>query len=187
MGIACPTGVHMTFSLRQIGDPILTQVAEPVTEFRDPGLQHLIEIMLSTLKTSNGVGLAAPQVGSSLQVILVASRPTLRYPEAPQMQPLVMINPRPLVASPEQVLGWEGCLSVPDRRGLVARSREVEVEYYTPQGSRQRVVWQDFPARIFQHEYDHLIGQVFLQRHPQQLLSEAEYQVQIVGQPVTAA
>jgi peptide deformylase len=175
----------MTFSLRQIGDPILTQVAEPVREFGSPALQHLIGGMLVTLKESQGVGLAAPQVGSLLQVLIVASRPNLRYPEAPQMQPLVMINPRPLALSSEQVLGWEGCLSVPDQRGLVARSREVEVEYYTPQGSRQRVVWQDFPARIFQHEYDHLMGRVFLQRHPQQLLSEAEYQAQILGQPVT--
>ncbi|MCJ2541847.1 peptide deformylase [Thermostichus vulcanus] len=177
----------MTLRLRQIGDPILTQVAEPVSHFRDPDLHRLIESMLSTLKDSNGVGLAAPQVGSLLQVLIVASRPNPRYPDAPQMQPLVMINPQLLAASSEQVLGWEGCLSVPDRRGLVARSREVEVEYYTPQGSRQRVVWQDFPARIFQHEYDHLIGRVFLQRHPQQLLSEAEYQAQILGQPVTVA
>ncbi|MFQ3613504.1 MAG: peptide deformylase [Cyanobacteriota bacterium] len=177
----------MTLRLRQIGDPILTQVAEPVSHFRDPDLHRLIESMLSTLKDSNGVGLAAPQVGSLLQVLIVASRPNPRYPDAPEMQPLVMINPQLLAASPEQVLGWEGCLSVPDRRGLVARSRQVEVEYYTPQGSRQRVVWQDFPARIFQHEYDHLIGRVFLQRHPQQLLSEAEYQAQILGQPVTAA
>lgn len=177
----------MTFSLRQIGDPILTQVAEPVSNFQEPDLHHLIENMLSTLKNSNGVGLAAPQVGSLLQVLIVASRPNLRYPEAPQMQPLVMINPRLLAASPEQVLGWEGCLSVPDRRGLVARARAVEVEYNTPQGALQRVIWQDFPARIFQHEYDHLNGQVFLQRHPQQLLSEAEYEAQILGQPVTAA
>ncbi|MEN9202840.1 MAG: peptide deformylase [Thermostichus sp. DG_1_6_bins_120] len=177
----------MTLSLRQIGDPILTQVAKPVSDFRDPTLDHLIEGMLSILKKSNGVGLAAPQVGSLLQVLIVASRPNLRYPDAPQMQPLVMINPRLVAASPEQVLGWEGCLSVPDRRGLVARAQAVEVEYHTPQGSRERVVWQDFPARIFQHEYDHLNGQVFLQRHPQQLLSEAEYQVQILGQPVIAA
>ncbi len=175
----------MTFSLRQIGDPILTQVAQPVREFGAPALQHLIQGMLVTLKESQGVGLAAPQVGSLLQVLIVASRPNPRYPNAPEMQPLVMINPRPLALSSEQVLGWEGCLSVPDQRGLVARSREVEVEYYTPQGSRQRVVWQDFPARIFQHEYDHLMGRVFLQRQPQQLLSEAEYQAQILGQSVT--
>jgi len=173
----------MTFRLRQLGDPILTQVAEPVTEFKTPALQDLIEGMLATLKEAQGVGLAAPQVGSLLQVLIVASRPNPRYPEAPQMQPLVMVNPRLLACSSEQVLGWEGCLSVPNCRGLVARAREVEVEYYTPEGVQQRVVWQDFPARIFQHEYDHLMGRVFLQRQPRQLLTEAEYQAQILGRP----
>jgi len=169
----------MTLRLRQLGDPILTQVAEPVTEFGTPALQNLIEEMLATLKEAQGVGLAAPQVGSPLQVIVVASRPNPRYPDAPQMEPLVMLNPRPLALSDEQVLGWEGCLSVPNCRGLVARAREVEVEYYTPEGVRQRVTWQDFPARIFQHEYDHLLGRLFLDRQPQQLLTEAEYQAQI--------
>ncbi|MGY2880960.1 peptide deformylase [Thermostichus sp. OS-CIW-33] len=173
----------MTFRLRQLGDPILTQVAEPVTEFKTPALQDLIEGMLATLKEAQGVGLAAPQVGSLLQVLIVASRPNPRYPEAPQMQPLVMVNPRLLACSSDQVLGWEGCLSVPNCRGLVARAREVEVEYYTPEGVQQRVVWQDFPARIFQHEYDHLMGRVFLQRQPRQLLTEAQYQAQILGQP----
>lgn len=173
----------MTLCLRQLGDPILTQVAEPVTEFKTPALQDLIEGMLATLKEAQGVGLAAPQVGSLLQVLIVASRPNPRYPEAPQMQPLVMVNPRLLACSSEQVLGWEGCLSVPNCRGLVARAREVEVEYYTPEGVQQRVVWQDFPARIFQHEYDHLMGRVFLQRQPRQLLTEAQYQAQILGQP----
>jgi len=176
-------GQAMTFRLRQLGDPILTQVAEPVTEFKTPALQDLIEGMLATLKEAQGVGLAAPQVGSLLQVLIVASRPNPRYPEAPQMQPLVMVNPRLLACSSEQVLGWEGCLSVPNCRGLVARAREVEVEYYTPEGVQQRVVWQDFPARIFQHEYDHLMGRVFLQRQPRQLLTEAQYQAQILGQP----
>lgn len=173
----------MTFRLRQLGDPILTQVAEPVAEFGTPALQDLIEGMLATLKEAQGVGLAAPQVGSLLQVLIVASRPNPRYPEAPQMQPLVMVNPRLLACSSDQVLGWEGCLSVPNCRGLVARAREVEVEYYTPEGVQQRVVWQDFPARIFQHEYDHLMGRVFLQRQPRQLLTEAQYQAQILGQP----
>jgi len=173
----------MTFRLRQLGDPILTQVAEPVTEFKTPALQDLIEGMLATLKEAQGVGLAAPQVGSLLQVLIVASRPNPRYPEAPQMQPLVMVNPRLLACSSDQVLGWEGCLSVPNCRGLVARAREVEVEYYTPEGVQQRVVWQDFPARIFQHEYDHLMGRVFLQQQPRQLLTEAQYQAQILGQP----
>jgi peptide deformylase len=173
----------MTLTLRQLGDPILTQVADSVTEIRDPALQTLIDAMLLTLQESNGVGLAAPQVGYPLQVIIVASRPNLRYPDAPHMDPLVMINPRLVAASPEQVWGWEGCLSVPDQRGLVARSRQVEVEYYTRKGQLERVDWQDFPARIFQHEYDHLLGRVFLERDPQQLLSEEAYMVQIVGQP----
>ncbi len=175
----------MTLRLRQLGDPILGQVANPVTEFRTPALQDLVEGMLATLKEAQGVGLAAPQVGSPLQVIIVASRPNPRYPDAPQMEPVVMVNPRPLALSQKQVLGWEGCLSVPNCRGLVARAREVEVEYYTPEGVQQRVTWQGFPARIFQHEYDHLLGQLFLDRQPQQVLTEAEYQAQILGREYT--
>jgi peptide deformylase len=93
----------MTLRLRQLGDPILTQVAEPVAEFGTPALQNLIEEMLATLKEAQGVGLAAPQVGSPLQVIIVASRPNPRYPDAPQMEPLVMVNPRLL---PWHGLGW---------------------------------------------------------------------------------
>ncbi len=168
-------------TIRQVGDPILTQVADPVVNFGDPGLLSLIKTMLEVLKASHGVGIAAPQVGSLMQVMIVASRPNLRYPKAPKMDPWVMVNPTVVAASVEQVWGWEGCLSVPDQRGLVLRAQQVEVEFLTQDGILERVVWQDFPARIFQHELDHLLGRVFLERDPQQLLSEEEYQNQILG------
>ncbi len=171
-------------NVRQVGDPILTQVADPVVNSGDPSLLSLIEDMLEVLETSHGVGIAAPQVGSPVQVMIVASRPNLRYPNAPKMDPLVMVNPTLVAASAEQVWGWEGCLSVPDQRGLVLRAQQVEVEFLTQNGIPERVVWQDFPARIFQHELDHLLGRVFLERDPQQLLSEEEYQSQILGQPI---
>lgn len=171
-------------NIRQVGDPILTQVADPVVSFGDPSLSSLIENMIEILKSSHGVGIAAPQVGSLMQVIIVASRPNLRYPNAPKMDPLVMVNPTLVAASAEQAWGWEGCLSVPDQRGLVLRAQQVEVEFLTQDGILERVVWQDFPARIFQHELDHLLGCVFLERDPQQLLSEEAYQSQIVSQPI---
>jgi peptide deformylase len=172
--------VGMPHPICQVGDPILTAVATPVEDVHDPLLQHLIDELLVTVKAANGVGIAAPQVGVSQQLIIIASRPTLRYPHAPVMDPLPLINPRLLWQSDQQVWGWEGCLSVPDQRGLVARSEAIGVEYTSRSGQQVTMEWTDFVARIFQHEYDHLQGKVFLDRQPQALLSEADYQAQIV-------
>ncbi|MDX2272259.1 MAG: peptide deformylase [Cyanobacteriota bacterium] len=165
----------------QLGDPILTQPATPITDVGDPEVQRLIADLLETMQEAEGVGIAAPQVGVGLQLLIVASRPNPRYPTAPQMDPLPMINPRLLAASPEQEWGWEGCLSVPNQRGWLARAQSVVVDYTTLTGESARVEWQGFVARIFQHEYDHLQGYVFLQRDPGQLLSEADYQQQVLG------
>lgn len=158
--------------------PVLRQVARPVESFDDEALQQLIEQMLTTMQKANGVGIAAPQLGHSLRVVVVASRPNLRYPHAPLMEPVVLINPRLVVASDELEMGWEGCLSVAGVRGRVPRHRVVEVEYCDRYGQPHRRVWEGFVARIFQHEADHLEGKVFLDRVMSEtdLLSEAAYQ-----------
>jgi len=143
----------------------------------------LIDDLVATTAEANGVGLAAPQMGYSIQVLVIASRPNLRYPHAPTMEPTALINPRLVSHSDEQDKGWEGCLSVPGVRGRVSRYREVEVEYIDRWGRTQRQVWQDFVARIFQHEADHLAGKVFLDRLESEvdLISEEAFQRLVVA------
>ncbi len=162
----------------QLGNPALRKIAKPIADVCDREIQQLIDEMLITLKESKGVGLAAPQIGRSLQLVIVASHPNQRYPHAPQMEPTAMINPKIIAYSGETEKDWEGCLSVPMMRGLVPRDREIEVEYTDRQGDRTVTKLTDFVARIFQHEYDHLEGKVFLDRVEtnRDLASEAEYQ-----------
>ncbi|HEY9879486.1 MAG TPA: peptide deformylase [Leptolyngbyaceae cyanobacterium] len=168
----------------QLGNPLLRQPSQPIVSLEDERVQHLIDDLLVTVKSSNGVGIAAPQVGQSLQLLIVASRPNPRYPNAPEMAPTALINPKLLAHSGEQVKGWEGCLSVPGIRGLVPRYQEIEVEYLDRHGNLNRVVWTDFVARIFQHEADHLEGKVFLDRveSTTDLMTEQEYTVRVLGQ-----
>ncbi|MDI9811246.1 peptide deformylase, partial [Acinetobacter baumannii] len=112
----------------------------------------------------NGVGIAAPQVYISKRVIIVASRPNPRYPDAPEMNAVVMVNPEILEFSSETCLGEEGCLSVPDERGQVERAEMVKVKYLTLQGEAVETIFHGFPARIVQHEVDHLNGILFVER-----------------------
>jgi peptide deformylase len=172
-------------TLTQLGDPVLRQVAEPIATIHAPWVQTLIANLLLTLQSSNGVGIAAPQVSQSYQLLIVASRPNPRYPHAPEMQPTVMINPCFVSHGAERVKDWEGCLSIPGIRGLVPRYREIEVAYLDRMGQLQQQVLTDFVARIFQHELDHLSGMVFLDRveSTHELITESEYQKRIVAQP----
>lgn len=170
-------------SIVQLGNPVLRQTAQPILEVSDPQVQQLIDALIATVVTANGVGIAAPQVGQSCRLLIVASQPNRRYPHAPSMAPTALINPRLIAHSDDQVKGWEGCLSIPGMRGLVPRYRAVEVEYTDRTGTVQRQVWTDFVARIFQHEFDHLEGQVFLDRVAQttDLMTEAEYQARVMA------
>lgn len=174
----------MTQSLQiaQLGNPILCQQAQLVDNVRDERIQKLIDALIVTAATSNGVGIAAPQVAESYRLFIVASRPNPRYPNAPLMEPTAMINPQIIAHSTEVVKGWEGCLSIPGIRGLVSRYQAIEVEYTTRDGQLHRQELTDFVARIFQHEYDHLDGIVFLDRvdSTQDLMTEQEYQQRIV-------
>ncbi|HEY9706644.1 MAG TPA: peptide deformylase [Oculatellaceae cyanobacterium] len=174
----------MTESLQiaQLGNPILRQQAHLVDNVREERLQQLIDALLITASASNGVGIAAPQVSESYRLFIVASRPNARYPNAPLMEPTAMINPQIITHSTDIVIGWEGCLSIPGIRGLVPRFQAIEVEYTTRDGQLHRQELTDFVARIFQHEYDHLDGIIFLDRveSTQDLMSEQEYQQRIV-------
>ncbi|MBT9317032.1 peptide deformylase [Leptothoe spongobia] len=165
-------------SVIELGDDRLRSQANPIQLIDDPQLQQLIDDLLRTTAAKNGVGIAAPQVAEGLQLFIVASHPNPRYPQAPVMEPTAMINPHLLSHSEDLVYGWEGCLSVPGQRGFVPRYREIEVTYLDRHGQEHHQYLQDFVARIFQHEYDHLQGIVFLDRiqDSQDILTETDYQ-----------
>jgi peptide deformylase len=150
----------------QRGDVILTLKAASVaeSEFNSAWLNELAAAMQATMLERNGVGIAAPQVYVSKRVIIVASRPNLRYPDAPEMDAVVMVNPEILEQSEVTVLGEEGCLSVPNERGQVTRAETIKVQSFTLQGELVETVFQGFPARIVQHEIDHLNGILFVDR-----------------------
>jgi len=166
----------------ELGDPVLRSPNSAIENIQSEPVQTLIDNLIFTAQQTNGVGIAAPQVSESLQLFIVASRPSLRYLHAPVMEPTPMINPRIVARSDEQVAGWEGCLSVPGLRGEVMRSREIEVAYYDRQGKPQQKVFTDFVARIIQHEYDHICGTLFIDQvaSTRNLMSEAEYHSRIV-------
>jgi peptide deformylase len=167
----------------KLGNPILRQKAVWVENVQDEKIQNLIDELITSVAQANGVGIAAPQIAASYRLFIVASRPNVRYPHAPEMPPTAMINPQIITHSEEMVKGWEGCLSVPGIRGLVPRYQTIEIEYTDRNGNLQRQELTDFVARIFQHEYDHLEGLVFLDRveNNHDLISEEEYQKSVIG------
>jgi peptide deformylase len=163
--------------ISEIGAPILRQCSAAIANIPDPELDKTIADLIATARAANGVGIAAPQVAISMRLFIVASRPSPRYPQAPMMEPTAMINPQIVDRSGDLVADWEGCLSVPGRRGLVLRDRAIEVEYFTKHGELVHQELTDFVARIFQHELDHLDGILFPDRVsiPTDLITEAEY------------
>jgi peptide deformylase len=165
----------------QLGDPVLRSPAQLVNDIQDERIQKLIDDLIATVVQANGVGIAAPQVAESSRLFIVASRPNPRYPNAPAMEPTAMLNPRILAHSTDVVKGWEGCLSIPGIRGWVPRYQAIEIEYTDRDGKLQKQELTDFVARIFQHEYDHLDGIVFLDRleSTQDIITEQEYQKRV--------
>lgn len=164
--------------IAQLGNSVLRKKAKKVENIGDKFVQELIDDMMATVMEVNGVGIAAPQVYQSLQIFIIASHPNSRYPNAPQMKPLAVINPKIISSSKIQIKGWEGCLSVPGYRGLVPRSKSIKVEYLTRAGKKVKTTYKDFLARIFQHEFDHLQGIEFIDRleSTNDLMSEKEWQ-----------
>ena len=163
--------------IAQLGQPILREVAGKIADPKAPAIRTLIDDMLVTVADADGVGLAAPQVFEPQTLFIVASRPNPRYPHAPEMEATAMINPEMLWVSDEKEKGWEGCLSIPGLRGLVPRHRRVGVRYLTRSGELREDEYSDFLARVFQHEFDHLQGMVFIDRveSTQELMTEKEY------------
>ena len=153
----------------RLGDPRLLQKAEPIQTFNTPELDTLIEDMLDTMHAADGAGLAAPQIGVGLRVVVFGFESNPRYPEAEVVPQTLIINPviTPILAGNETddlEDGWEGCLSVPGMRGVVSRYKNIKYQGFTPQGDSIQVIAKDFHARVVQHECDHLDGIIYTHR-----------------------
>ncbi len=152
-------------AILKMGDPRLLRVAQAVTAFDTTELHQLIADMDETMLAANGAGLAAPQIGVDLQVVIFGTgRPNPRYPDAPIVPRTVLINPviTPLDAEEEE--GWEGCLSVPGLRGVVPRWRRIRYQGFDPFGRPIEREAEGFHARVVQHECDHLMGVLYPMR-----------------------
>jgi peptide deformylase len=152
--------------IAHLGHPILRQVAEPVSPeaIRSPEIQRLLDDMLETMADHDGAGLAAPQVHVPRRVVIYGVDENPRYPDAEAVPFTILMNPRITALGDEQEEDWEGCLSVPDLRGLVPRFTRVRVEAYGSDGKQLRFDAAGFHARVVQHECDHLDGKVYLDR-----------------------
>ena len=148
----------------KMGDPRLLAVAEPVLEFGTPELGVLLADMQDTMRNLNGAGLAAPQIGVGLRVVIFGFEDNPRYPEADSVPFTVLINPVLTPLSLDQDEGWEGCLSVPGMRGLVPRYRELRYTGFDAAGVPLDRTVKDFHARVVQHEVDHLDGILYPRR-----------------------
>lgn len=170
-------------TIAQLGAPVLRLTASTITDIHSAETHALIEAMQTTLAGTSGVGLAAPQIGVSKRLLIVASRPTARYPNAPLMPPTIMINPRYTALSLQQAKDWEGCLSIPGIRALVPRHTHIRIHYTNTDGDEVDTELHDFVARVFQHEFDHLDGKVYLDRVEDNadIIAESEYFKRIAG------
>lgn len=152
----------------KLGNPVLRQVAKQVDlkELADPQgeLQNFIDDMIDTMREEDGVGLAAPQVNRSLQIVVLEYENNDRYPGEASIPVTVLVNPVLSDYSEEKALGWESCLSLVDFRGLVPRSTSVTLKAYDREGDKIEKRATDFEAVVLQHEIDHLNGKVFLDR-----------------------
>lgn len=152
--------------IAKLGNPILRKIAEPVIyeEFQDPSFQTFIDQMITTMQALDGVGLAAPQVSKSKQIIIVHAQGNARYPDAPDLSLLVLLNPVLTILSDEMIEGWEGCLSVSNLQGKVCRYAKVGVKGFDREMRPVDFEAEGFLAVVLQHEIDHLLGKVFLDR-----------------------
>ena len=145
----------------KMGDPRLLRVAQPVAAFDTDELHLLVRDMFETMHAVNGAGLAAPQIGVDLQVVIFGFANNQRYPDAPAVPLTVLVNPTIEALDDEMEPGWEGCLSVPGLRGQVPRHARIRYHGFDAEGQRIDRIAEGFHARVVQHECDHLIGRLY--------------------------
>lgn len=152
-------------TILKMGDPRLLRVAQPVTTFDTPELHRLIADMEDTMAAASGAGLAAPQIGVDLQLVIFGTgQVNPRYPQYEPVPKTVLINPVITPLGDDEVTDWEGCLSVPGLRGQVPRWRRIRYTGFDAKGQPIDRVAEDFHARVVQHECDHLIGKLYPMR-----------------------
>jgi peptide deformylase len=154
----------MIHAVLKMGDPRLLRVARPVEDLDDPALADLIADMFETMHATGGVGLAAPQIGVDLRLIIFGFEASARYPEAVPVPATALINPWIEILDGAIEQDWEGCLSVPGMRGMVPRHSHIRYGGTMTDGTVLERKAQGFHARLFQHEYDHLNGILYPQR-----------------------
>jgi len=148
----------------RMGDPRLLQRSAPVQSFGTPELEALLVDLRDTMAAANGAGLAAPQIGVPLQVVIFGIEANPRYPDADPVPYTELVNPVLTALSEEMADDWEGCLSVPGLRGVVPRYAQLRYEGFDPQGRKIRREVSGFHARVVQHEVDHLFGILYPMR-----------------------
>ncbi|MCU0927374.1 MAG: peptide deformylase [Hydrogenophaga sp.] len=149
----------------KMGDPRLLRVAQPITAFDTPELHRLVSDMEATMAAANGAGLAAPQIGVDLQLVIFGTgAPNPRYPDAPVVPRTVLLNPVITPLGTEEEEGWEGCLSVPGLRGVVPRWQRIRYQGFDVAGRPIDRQAEGFHARVVQHECDHLHGVLYPMR-----------------------
>ena len=148
----------------KMGHPTLLEVAKPVEKFNTPELDSIIEDMIDTMKENDGAGLAAPQIGLGMQLVIFGFDSNERYPEADQVPFTVLINPVITPIGDEEEDGWEGCLSVPGLMGVVPRFKKIRYQGKDQHGNDIDREVDGFHARVVQHECDHLIGKLYPMR-----------------------
>ena len=149
----------------KMGDPRLLRIAQPVTQFDTDELHWLITDLLDTMRAADGAGLAAPQIGVDLQVVIFGTNaPNPRYPEAPVVPRTVLCNPVITALAAHEIEDWEGCLSVPGLRGKVPRLAHIRYSGFDQFGDVVDRVVDGFHARVVQHECDHLVGKLYPMR-----------------------
>lgn len=152
-------------AILKMGDPRLLRVAQPVTEFGTQALHALVRDLRETMQAVNGAGLAAPQIGVDLQVVIFGSdQRNPRYPDRPLVPRTTLVNPVITPLGDEEQEDWEGCLSVPGLRGVVPRWSRIRYTGFDPEGQPIDRVAEGFHARVVQHECDHLVGKLYPMR-----------------------
>lgn len=152
-------------TILKMGDPRLLASAQRVMEFDTPALHALIADLRDTMRAANGAGIAAPQIGVDLQVVIFGSdQRNPRYPDRPLVPPTVLINPSITPLDDAEEEDWEGCLSVPGMRGWVPRWRHIRYAGWDPEGRQIDRTVDGFHARVVQHECDHLWGKLYPMR-----------------------
>ncbi|MDH4426176.1 MAG: peptide deformylase [Acidovorax sp.] len=152
-------------TILKMGDPRLLRVAQPVQEFGTDALRTLVQDMFDTMRAVNGAGLAAPQIGVDLQLVIFGSQArNPRYPDRPLVPPTVLLNPVITPIGEQEEEDWEGCLSVPGLRGKVPRWARIRYTGFDVDGAPIDRTVEGFHARVVQHECDHLIGKLYPMR-----------------------